>query len=171
MLMQPTEWKQEQLDDDDDNIGPVLRAEQDAWPGWADILDQSRELKILLAQWDSLHRPRDQGPCIIYGNLRMARMNIYKLWCQDLVFLEYYLHSIHVRVSRGHLGVTRTEIFWQHLCTHWVLIAVFNVVFKGVGEELIFETTLGNIQNDCEIGLFCKILYFQKQKKFTWMAF
>ncbi len=45
MLIQPTEWRQEQLDDDD--IGPILQAkEQDAQPEWADILDQSREMKI-----------------------------------------------------------------------------------------------------------------------------
>ncbi len=47
------EWRQEQLDDDD--IGPILRAkEQGNWPGWADISDKSKELKILWAQWDSL---------------------------------------------------------------------------------------------------------------------
>ncbi len=42
MLMQLTEWRQEQLDDDD--IGPILRAkEQDTLPGWADI-----------SKWDAL---------------------------------------------------------------------------------------------------------------------
>ncbi len=47
MLIQPIEWRQ--LDDDD--IGPILRAkEQDARPVWADISNQSRELKILLSQ-------------------------------------------------------------------------------------------------------------------------
>ncbi len=52
-LTQLTKWRQEQLDDDDD-IGPILQAkEQNAQTGQADISEQSRELKILWAQWDS----------------------------------------------------------------------------------------------------------------------
>ncbi len=59
ILTQPTEWTQEQLDDADDN-GPILRAkEQGNQHEWVDISDQSRELKILWAHWDSLHI--DQG--------------------------------------------------------------------------------------------------------------
>ncbi len=58
MLMQPLEWRQKQLDDDDgdDDDGPVLQVkEPDAWPEWVDISDQSRELKTLLDKWNSLH--------------------------------------------------------------------------------------------------------------------
>ncbi len=54
MLMQPTNGRQEQLDDDD--TGRNVRAkEQDIRPRWEDISDLSRELKILWAQQDSLH--------------------------------------------------------------------------------------------------------------------
>ncbi len=49
ILTQPMEWRQGQFDDDD--ISPILRAkEQNVPPGWADISDQSRELKILWPQ-------------------------------------------------------------------------------------------------------------------------
>ncbi len=52
-LTEPNYWGQKQLDDDD--TGPIIRAkEQDSQPGWVDISDQSRELKILWDHWDSL---------------------------------------------------------------------------------------------------------------------
>ncbi len=54
MLIQPIECRQEQLDDDD--IDFILRAKkQDAQPGWADISNQSRELKNLWSHWDSVN--------------------------------------------------------------------------------------------------------------------
>ncbi len=46
MLAQSTEWRCEQLDDND--TGSILRAkEQDVQTGWADLSDQSRKLMIL----------------------------------------------------------------------------------------------------------------------------
>ncbi len=87
ILTQPREWRQEQLDDDD--IGPILRAkEQDTRPGWADISDQSRELKILWAQ--GIPYASTKEFCTVYGNLKMVKTSTYKLWCQDLAFLKCY---------------------------------------------------------------------------------
>ncbi len=66
----------------DDDVRPILRVKDlDARSGWSDISDQSREVTISWAQ--------SKEVCIVSGNLRMVNMKIYKLWCQDLVFLEY----------------------------------------------------------------------------------
>ncbi len=62
MLMLPMKYRQEQLSDDD--VGPIIRVqEQDDQPGWSYISEQSRELKILWAQWDLL--PLTKKVCII----------------------------------------------------------------------------------------------------------
>ncbi len=71
----------------------------------ADISNKSRELKILWAQWDPL---------------RLDRVILYRVWesengqnepLQIVVprsSIPRVLHSIHDRVSGGHLGVTKT---------------------------------------------------------------
>ncbi len=64
ILTQSMEWRQEQLDDDD--IGPILQAkEQVARPGWVDISDQSRELKILMGLMGFLtYQPKKFVSCM-----------------------------------------------------------------------------------------------------------
>ncbi len=93
-----------QLDDDD--IGLILRAKkQDTRPGWEDISDQSRELKILWAQWDSLRL--DQG--ILYRVWKSENgQNEHLQIVVPRSSIPRVLHSIHDRVSGGHLGVTKT---------------------------------------------------------------
>ncbi len=39
---------------------------------------------------NGIHYASTKEPGIISGNLRIVNMNIYQLWCQDLVFFEYY---------------------------------------------------------------------------------
>ncbi len=93
---------------DDDDTGPILRAkEEDAQPDWQIFRTNQRELTILWAQWDS--------PCTEKGTL-------YRVWESENGQNEHLqivvprlsvpkvLHSIHDRVSGGHLGVTKAVV-------------------------------------------------------------
>ncbi len=94
----------EQLDDDD--IGPILRAkEQDTRPGWVDVSDQSRELKILWTQWDSLHIDQGHLYCVWKSeNGQNERLQI----VVPSSSIPRISHSIHDRISGVHLRVTKT---------------------------------------------------------------
>ncbi len=103
-LMQPTEWRQEQLDDD--NISSILWAkEQDARPGWTNISYQSREPKLLWSQWDSLRIEhgtlyrvcKSENGQNEYSQVMMPRSSVLRI-----------LHKIYDQVSGRDLGITKT---------------------------------------------------------------
>ncbi len=87
MLMQPAEWRQEKLGNGD--IDPILRVKS----RMVDLDGHTFQTNPKNWRWhgpNGISYTSTKEPCTMYGNLRMVRMNIYELLCQDLLFLEYY---------------------------------------------------------------------------------